>query len=412
MNRVSKLIVVTAVAGAAVLTWESGAASAEVPQEAVAESTIATEIIVWLEPGSDPVDVAEVNGVELIDTLVGHRNIHLYGSVEPVADNKVRKVFDKDDRVRYAEPNHEGASADGNRAHAWPSDQRPVAVGGEPTDPDADPLRLDLVHQAGTGEGAVVAILDTGIDPDHELFDGRARSGWDFVDDDPDADDDRAGLDADDDGLPDESWGHGTHVAGIVAQVAPDAEIVGYRVLDSEGTGRVFAVAAAIFDATDRGVDVINLSFGLDHQSKSKMLRDALKYAKNSGVIVVAAAGNEGLGHKRYPAAEKDVMAVGAHDRSAEQLAPFANHGDWVEVAAPGVGVLSALPGGGFGTWSGSSMAAPFVAGQAALLAALAPDEKPKKVIEAIRKSSHKPGRGNKVKHGLIDILGSIGELD
>jgi subtilisin family serine protease len=127
---------------------------------------------------------------------------------------------------------------------------------------------------------------------------------------------------------------------------------------------------------------------------------------------VVAAAGNDGLGNKRYPAAEKDVMAVGAHDRGAEQLAPFANHGDWVEVAAPGVGVLSALPGGGFGTWSGSSMAAPFVAGQAAVLAALAPDEKSKKIVDAIRKSSRKPGRGNKVKHGLIDILGSIDELD
>ena len=411
MNQWSKMIVVVAVAGAAALSWESGVVSADLGEDAT-EPVIATEMIVWLEPGADAAGVADANGVVLLETLVGHRDIYLYGSVEPVEDKKVEKVFDKDERVRYAEPNYEGASADGNRAHAWPSEQRPSLAGWEPVGPGFDSLQLDAVHQASTGEGAVVAILDTGIDADHELFGGRVQEGWDFVDDDGEADDERTGLDSDADGMADETWGHGTHVAGIVAQVAPDAEIVAYRVLDSEGTGRVFAVAAAIFDATDRGVDVINLSFGLDHESKSKMLKDALTHAKNQHVIVVAAAGNDGLGDKRYPAAEKDVMSVGAQHRNGEQMAPFANYGDWVEVAAPGVGVMSALPDGQFGTWSGSSMAAPFVTGQAALLAAISADEPPKKVIEAIRKSSHKPGRGHKVKHGLIDILGSIDELD
>ena len=411
MKRTPKMMLALAVAGTSVLSWAPGRASADFDLVAV-EPAVSTEMIVWLEPGSDPVDVAAANGVALLRTLVGHRNIHLYGSVEPVEDDKVKKVFDKDDRVRYAEPNYEGASADGNRAHAWPSDQRPSITDGAADGQSGESLRLDLVHEATTGAGAVVAILDTGIDADHEMLAGRVASGWDFVDDDADADDERSGLDTDGDGMSDETWGHGTHVAGIVTQVAPDAEIVSYRVLDSEGVGSVFAVAAAIFDATDRGVDVINLSFGLERKSRSKMLHDALKYAKDGGVIVIAAAGNDGLGDKRYPAADKDVLAVGAQDRLGEQLASFANHGDWVEVAAPGVGVLSALPGGGFGTWSGSSMAAPFVAGQAALLAAVAPDEKPKKLIEAIRKSSHKPGRGNKVKHGMIDIIGSLDELD
>lgn len=412
MNRWSKMIVALAMTGAAVLSLPATTASADFVDGASAGLGIATEMIVWLEPGADAADVADANGVELIETLIGHRNIYLFGSVEPVEDNKVKKVFDKDDRVRYAEPNYQGASADGNRAHAWPAEQRPSLFGDTLDDPGLEFLRLDVVHEVSTGAGTVVAILDTGIDAEHELFAGRVEAGWDFVDDDADPDDERADLDSDGDGLTDETWGHGTHVAGIVAQVAPDAEIVGYRVLDSEGTGRVFAVAAAIFDATDRGADVINLSFGLDHESKSKMLRDALKYAKDHDVIVVAAAGNDGRGDKRYPAADKDVMSVGAHDRGAEQLAPFANFGDWVQVAAPGVGVMSALPDGGFGTWSGSSMAAPFVTGQVALLAAAAPNEKSKKVIEAIRKSSHKPGRGNKVKHGMIDILGSLDEMN
>ena len=412
MTRWSKMIVTLALAGISVPALPAVTASADIGPDVIADPLIATEMIVWLEPGADPAAVAATNGVVLLGTLVGHRNIHLFGSLEVVEDKQVKKVFDKDDRVRYAEPNFEGASADGNRAHAWPSQQRPSLAGWTPVGPGFDALHLDVVHQASTGAGAVVAILDTGIDIDHELFGDRARLGWDFVDDDPDPDDERTGLDSDDDGMADEAWGHGTHVAGIVAQVAPDAEIVGYRVLDSEGTGRVFAVAAAIFDATDRGVDVINLSFGLDHQSKSKMLSDALKHAKDQGVIVVAAAGNDGRGDKRFPAAEKDVMSVGAQDLAGEQMAPFANYGDWVEVAAPGVGVMSALPDGEFGTWSGSSMAAPFVTGQVALLTAVAPDAEPKKLVNAIRKSSHKPGMGYKIKHGLIDILGSIDELD
>lgn len=401
-----------ALAALAVPALPATPASADVVPDASADTPIATEMIVWLEPGADPVDVAAANGVVLLRTLVGHRNIHLFGSVEPLDDKHVSKVFDKDDRVRYAEPNFEGASADGNRAHAWPLPQRPSLAGWTPVGLGIDALRLDVVHQTSTGAGAVVAILDTGIDIAHELFDGRARPGWDFVDDDPDPADERNGLDSDGDGMVDEAWGHGTHVAGIVAQVVPGAEIVGYRVLDSEGTGRVFAVAAAIFDATDRGVDVINLSFGLDHESKSKMLSDAVKHAKDHDVIVVAAAGNDGRGDKRFPAADKDVMSVGAQDRAGEQMASFANHGDWVEVAAPGVGVMSALPDGQYGSWSGSSMAAPFVTGQVALLAAIAPDAQPKKLVNAIRKSSRKPGMGYKIKHGLIDIMGSIGELD
>ncbi len=387
----------------------TGPASAE--QGGEGPYDIATEIIVWLEDGADPFAVAATNDVVLLDTLVGRQNIHLYGSTETLDEGKVKKAFDKDERVRYAEPNYEGASADGNRAHAWPLGPRPMTSNGVAFGTGLEPLRLDLAHQISTGEGTSVAILDTGIDADHEAFDGHVQTGWDFVDDDDDPDDERSGLDADGDGMADETWGHGTHVAGIVVQVAPDADIVPYRVLDSEGEGRVFAVAAAIFDATDREVDVINLSFGLDHQSKSKMLEDALKYAKDADVLVVAAAGNDGLDDKRYPAAEKDVMSVGALDLDAQEMASFANHGGWVEVAAPGVSVMSALPDGQFGIWSGSSMAAPFVTGQAALLIAVSTEQKPKKVINAIRKSSRKPGHGHKIKYGMIDLMSSFDEL-
>ncbi len=409
MNRLLQAAVALATGAVTTVLFPTGPAFGDFADTTDVE--IETEMIVWLEDGADPADVAVANSVVLLETLVGRQNIYLFGSADVIDDRKVEKVFDKDDRVRYAEPNYEGASADGNRAHAWPAGPRPTGPDGSELGTDIAALRLDLVHEVSTGDGITVAILDTGIDADHELFGGRVSAGWDFVDDDDDPDDERAWLDADGDGFHDEIWGHGTHVAGIVAQVAPDVEMLSYRVLDSEGEGRVFAVAAAIFDATDRGADVINLSFGLDSESKSKMLRDAMKYAKDGDVIVVAAAGNDGLANKRYPAADKEVMSVGALDVDAEEMASFANHGDWVEVAAPGVSVLSALPGGRFGTWSGSSMAAPFVAGQAAILAAVSPDDKAKQTLQAIRKSSRKPDHGNRVKYGMIDILGSLQNL-
>lgn len=372
---------------------------------------VATEMIVWLEPGADAADVARDHDVVLLHSLVASKGIHLYGSDLELDEGKIKKVFDKDERVRYAEPNYEGVSADGNRFHAWPRGSYRHGASGQsisPTDLQAD---IEALHTRATGAGVTIALLDTGVDADHAALVGHVDQGWDLIDDDADADDVAAGLDADGDSQIDEAWGHGTHLAGIMMQIAPDARVLSYRVLDSDGTGRAYAVAAAIFDAVDRGADVINLSFGVDHKSTSKMLKDAMKYAKEAEVIVVAAAGNDGDDEKRYPAASSDVISVGALDQNANRLATFANYG-WVEVAAPGVDVMSTLPGDFVGSWSGSSMAAPFVSAQAALLLDAFDEEKPKKIAEAIRKSSRKLERGNKIKDGAVDIAASFAELD
>ncbi len=371
-----------------------------------------TEVIVWLERERGSVAdidaVAAEHGVTVLDTLVASKGIHLIAASGELKESEIKKLFKKDDRVRYAEPNYEGANVDSDRFHAWPNGL-PDVVGDDTQSGRAQDLRR--VHELATGADTIVAILDTGVDNDHDALQGHLLEGWDFVDDDADPDDEAMNLDRDGNGLVDEAWGHGTHVAGIVAQVAPDAQLVPYRVLDSEGIGRAFAVAAAIFDAVDRGADVINLSFGLDHKSRSKVLKDAMKYAKDHDVIVIAAAGNAGDDRKRYPAAEKDVISVSAADEAQQALAIFANYGGWVDIGAPGVSILSALPNGQFGLWSGSSMAAPFVAGQAALLLEYAPEEKVNKISNTIRKSSRKPSHGPKLKYGIIDLQSSLDEL-
>ena len=192
-------------------------------------------------------------------------------------------------------------------------------------------------------------------------------------------------------------------IAGAILLAAPDATILAYRVLDSDGQGTVFGVAEAIIHAVDNGADVINVSFGAGEKFDSTVLKDALDYAKDHDVLIVAAAGNASTDDKRYPAAEKDIISVAAFDSSRGELASFASHGKWVTVAAPGVDITSTVPGGGYATWSGSSMAAPFVAAQAALLISLEPDVDLKDLEKYIRDTTRKIN-GKKIEKGAIDF--------
>ena len=240
--------------------------------------------------------------------------------------------------------------------------------------------------QGITGEGVVVAVVDTGVDTGHRELSssiwvnsgeipGNGRdddhngfvddvAGWDFVDDDNNASDEN---------------GHGTHVAGTIAAandgygstgIAYGAAIMAIRVLDGDGSGLISDVAAGIRYAVDNGADIINLSLGGGYSSA---LRSALAYADQNGVFVVAAAGNESAATPAYPAAFSaeltNVLSVGAHD-AYDAIASFSNRvgaGGAVQVDAPGVGIYSTLPGNRYGRYSGTSMAAPHVAGLAAL---------------------------------------------
>jgi subtilisin len=226
-------------------------------------------------------------------------------------------------------------------------------------------IKADQVHSTGnTGTGVKVAILDTGIDASHE--DLNVSGGASFVAGEPNA-------------LTDGN-SHGTHVAGTVAAlnnttgvigVAHSASLYAVKVLDSSGSGTYSGIIQGIEWAVANNMDVINMSLG--GSSGSTALQQACDNAYNSGVLVVAAAGNEGTRGKLntigYPAKYASVMAVGAVD-SSNNRASFSSVGSELEVMAPGVNILSSVPGNGYDSYNGTSMASPHVAGAAALIMA------------------------------------------
>jgi subtilisin family serine protease len=261
-------------------------------------------------------------------------------------------------------------------------------------------IRLSSAHRRSIGTGVRVAVLDTGVDIRHPALVSRLLPGYDFVDGDTDPSEQGVAGDG--------GWGHGTHVAGIVAMVAPGARIMPLRVLDAQGQGNTWVLAEAMLHAidpdhnpaTDDGAHVINLSLGtvdptqlmgaltalascsfvtapdpLDDYTDAGYNDDRQRCGNSIGAVVVAAAGNGGDPHERqYPAAEGayGLIPVGA-TKAGSLMADFSNSGSWINLAAPGDHITSTLPGGGYGTWGGTSMAAPMVAGAAALLRALEP---------------------------------------
>jgi len=230
---------------------------------------------------------------------------------------------------------------------------------------------LEDAHKLATGAGTVVAIVDTGVQLDHPLLaSSYSATGIDFIDNDTDSTDVASGLDEDGNGIFDQAYGHGTHVAGIVHLVAPAAKLLPIRVIDSDGFGYVFTVAKAISWAAHHSANVINLSLGTGQDSR--VLRDAVNDARSQGAIVVGAAGNMNWLSKEYPSA--DINALGVTSISDQGIkSSFANYGQWVDLSAPGENIVSTYPGSTFAVWSGTSMATPFVAGEAALIKSLQP---------------------------------------
>ena len=359
---------------------------------ATAANVVSSEILVKLRSGDAMAGLLSKYGLSLTGRF-GARPIFRL-SVNPLGDVRaVVAALRLEPEVLIAELNAINASPEARK-------NRVFAIGTEVEyqqqwAPQA--LRLSAAHQLSNGVGIRVAVLDTGVDAGHPLLAGRLLPGRDFVD--GDANPAEAGSTAD------LGFGHGTHVAGIVATAAPGARIMPLRVLDPQGQGNAWVLAEAILfavdpdgdPATDDGAHVISMSLGSPERTKIldtiarlasctiPAMPDPLEPADDvsdpgyngdkqrcrisSGASILAAAGNNANTLKEYPAAEGayGLAAVGASNQDA-RLANFSSFGSWVGLVAPGDAITSSIPGGGYGTWSGTSMATPWVAGAAALL--------------------------------------------
>ncbi|MFJ3984723.1 type VII secretion-associated serine protease mycosin [Streptomyces fungicidicus] len=298
------------------------------------------------------------------------------------------------------------AHADGIRARQW----------------SLEAMRTQQAWQTTKGAGVTVAVLDTGVESDHPDLDGNVLTGTDLV-----------GFGASEG---DRAWArHGTAMAGIIAGhghgpgdtegvmgIAPEAKILPVRVILEDGdpsrakarSTRGNALAEGIRWATDHGADVINLSLGDDSASAHPEPGEdqAIQYALRKGVTVVASAGNGGEkgDHVSYPAAYPGVIAATAVDRYGTR-APFSTRRWYATVSAPGVDVIIADPDHKYYEGWGTSAAAAFVSGAAALVRAAHPDLTPaqvKRLLEDTARNAPADGRDDSRGFGLVDPAAAI----
>ncbi|MFI1732700.1 type VII secretion-associated serine protease mycosin [Streptomyces acidicola] len=274
-------------------------------------------------------------------------------------------------------------------------------------------ILLDQLREQATGKGVTVAVIDTGVDDSNPQLRGAMASGGDD-------------LVGSGDGTQDIE-GHGTRVAGIIAArpiggtgfegIAPKAKILSYRYTGGEGDkgqGNSRTMSRAINAAVAKGAKIINISSDTANRQDNTELRNAVAAAVDSGALVIAAAGNEGADGKSadtYPASYPGVLAVAASDRNDER-AFFSQAGDFVDVAAPGVSMVSTVPQGGQCTADGTSFAAPYVAGVAALLKEKHEDWSAAQIATRIQETAQRPGRGPNdfIGWGVVDPVAALSD--
>jgi serine protease len=325
-------------------------------------------------------------------------------ATHPRATRRLLQRLQREALVEYAHPNYQFQAAfvpnDPLYSQQW----------------NLRAIRMPEAWEISQGEGVTVAVVDTGVTRVPDLAQTEFVKGYDFVDDDED---------------PTDLNGHGTHVAGTLAQstnnalgvagVAFKAKIMPVRVLDANGFGSLSDVVEGIRYAVDHGATVINLSLG--SRASARLMEEAVAYAHSKGVTVVAAAGNENSSQVSYPARYPHVIAVSATGPDGTK-APYSNYGVGVDIAAPGGAKTPEHPEYGilqqtinrrnpdepvFAYFQGTSMAAPHVAGVAALIQAQGIKDPDK--VEAVLKMSAAPVPGDKQNFygaGLLDAARAL----
>ncbi len=280
-------------------------------------------------------------------------------------------------------------------------------------------LLLDELWQGGrtTGAGVTVAVIDTGVDEGNPQLAGKIDAGPNLLVN-------RETKEKIQGKSTEDPVGHGTKVAGIIAArksdrtgfvgLAPDARILSIRQNDSDGNGDVSTLVQAIKEAVAAKAQVINISQDVRGAANTQFggyadLKAAVEFAEQNKVVVVASTGNDGKEGDTYPGAFPTVLAVGASDRNNER-APFSQYGSFVKVAAPGVDMLSTVPRGGQCVDNGTSFAAPYVSGLAALLVGAHPNWKPAQVRAWIEQTAQRTQRDPDpfVGWGVVDPVKAV----
>ncbi|NLE75509.1 MAG: peptidase S8, partial [Chloroflexi bacterium] len=336
--------------GELIIQWQEGVVGA------AEASLLAEQGAVVLEEGAGP-------GLALL-------------AVPPGSEEATAQALAADPRVAYAEPNYRTQMAVIPNDIYWPYQWNMMAVNAA--------AAWDV---ATGGSGVVIAVIDTGVDPDHPDLAAKVLPGYDFVNSDYDPRDDN---------------GHGTHAAGIAAAMTNNgigvagmnwgARLLPLKVLDANGNGTYYNMINSIYYAANQGARILNLSLG--GPSDSPLLQGAVSYAIGLGCLIFAATGNQGAS-VLYPAIYPEVIAVAATDY-LDQRAAYSNFGPSVDIAAPGgtasVPVFSTWRASGYAYAYGTSMATPMVSGLAGLLWSVKPGLSSAEVWALIRDSADKVG--------------------
>ena len=244
-------------------------------------------------------------------------------------------------------------------------------------------------------QSIIVAVLDTGINKDNLDLADRVVTEVNFTDS-PTSDD---------------IYGHGTHMAGTIAAIAPECRLMNVKVADDAGRCKPSVVARGIIWAVDHGAKVINISLSMIASSN---LVEAVNYAWSQGAILIAAAGNKGGSEPSYPAYYVNCLAVAGTNEN-NSLALLSSYGDWVDVAAPGFNIYSELPQNQYGYKTGTSAAGAHVSGVAALVFSVAEDSNSNGAVnDEVRwaiENSCTPIAGDGVGQGLVNAFQAVTEI-
>jgi subtilisin family serine protease len=268
-------------------------------------------------------------------------------------------------------------------------------------------LRIHCDHSYGTGFrglGVIVAMLDTGVDTKHPDLKDNIVAGYNFVDNNDNVTD---------------TDGHGTMTAGIIAAtannsigiagVAPEVKIMPLKIVSNEG-GTWVDLNLAILYAANHGARIISISLGGQSNPLGVATEYAIRYADFHGCIIIAAAGNDNSNQPFYPAAYSEVTAVSAIDQTGAK-ASFSNYGDYIDLCAPGVNILTTMINGTYVSGTGTSFAAPFASGVAACLLSMNPNQSPDEVANTLQTSAEDLGPSGWDEHygwGLVDCYAAL----